>query len=102
MLVGLATLQSHVRYCQVTLDNDQVVYIPVASTDRCSIPRPEPTLLTAAAVARLVAVFQATPAARRTRHANREQPTRLGPPDRGRAEGGRRSDRPGTRPGGGA
>jgi hypothetical protein len=53
-------------------------------------------------VARLVAAFQATPVARRARHANRDQPTRLGPPDRRRAEGGRRSDRPGPRTGGGA
>ena len=101
-LVGLATLSSRVRHCQVALESGQVVYVPVASTDRCVIPRPEPTLLTAEAVARLLAVFDAIPVAQRGSHVNSEQPTRLGSPQRGRASQDRRSRRADSHTGGGA
>jgi hypothetical protein len=50
-LVGLAHLPGHVRHCQVELAPGQIGYIPVASTDLSTQPRPEPTALTHSAVA---------------------------------------------------
>ena len=77
-LAGLAYLPGHIRHCQVELGPDQFAYIPVRSTNLSSEPRREPTVLTATAVAELVATFQAVATARRTTHANRNQSTGLG------------------------
>jgi hypothetical protein len=100
-LVGLAHLPGHVRHCQVELAPGQFVYIPVTCTDLSNQPRPEPTVLTSSAVAELVAIFQAMPAARRKNHATNTQSRRVDPTARQRTRGRRRSHRASPHGGGG-
>jgi len=83
-LTGLAQLPGHIRHCQVEIAPGQFSYVPVSSTDRCTQPCLEPTVLTAAAIADLVALFQAMPAARRKNHAIDNQSRHLDPTARRR------------------
>jgi hypothetical protein len=98
-LTGFAYLPGQVHHCQVETFHDQCAYIPVRCTHLSQEPRSEPTLLTAIAIAELVAIFQAEAPARRSNHAKRKQSPRLGDVARKRTRRGRRSDR--TRPHGG-
>ena len=77
-LAGFAVLPGHVRHCQVEIFHDQYAYVPVCSTNLSQEPRPEPTRLTATAIAELAAIFQAVTPARRSSHAKRKQSPRLG------------------------
>ena len=82
-MVGLANLPGHVRHCQVEIRSDQIIFIPVACTHLSSEPRPLPTLLNPAAVAELVAIFQAARVAakrdaRRKKHATSAKSGRVG------------------------
>jgi hypothetical protein len=89
-LSGLARLPGHVRHCQVEVLPGRIGFVPVRCTDLSTEPRPEPTVLTPAAIEELVAAFQAIRAGRRCDHATRGQPTRLGSsPHRGTRRGGR-------------
>jgi hypothetical protein len=98
-LVGLACLPGHIRHCQVELLTDQIAYIPLRSTNLSTEPRSEPTVVTATAIAELVAIFQAEAKVRRSNHANRKQSARLGTTARQRTHGRRRGHR--SRPHGG-
>jgi hypothetical protein len=91
-LSGLARLPGHIRHCQVEILPGQFGYIPVHCTDLSTEPRPEPTILTVAAIEELVAAFHADRTGRRNRHAPRPQPPRLDPPGSKRARRGRRDD----------
>ncbi len=73
-LSGLARLPGHVRHCQVEVLPGLIAYIPVASTDLSTEPRPEPTVLTVAAVEALLAAFQAVRSGRRGDHAADPKP----------------------------
>src|SRR5690242_12877496 len=95
MLSGLARLPGHVRHCQVEVLPDLIAYIPVASTDLSTEPRPEPTVLTVAAVEALLATFQAVRSGRRGDHAADPKPMRLGTPAPERARRGHRGDHQG-------
>jgi hypothetical protein len=95
-LSGLARLPGHVRHCQVEVLPGLIAYIPVVSTDLCSEPRPEPTVLTVAAVEALLAAFQAVRSGRRSNHAADPKPARLGTPTPERARRGHRSDHQGS------
>src|SRR5690349_3398267 len=64
-LSGLARLPGHVRHCQVEVLPGQIGFVPVRCTDLSTEPRPEPTILTPAAIEELVAAFQAIRAGRR-------------------------------------
>ena len=79
-LSGLARLPGHVRHCQVEVLPGLIAYIPVACTDLSTEPRPEPTVLTVAAVEALLAAFQAVRPGRRGDHAADPKPARLGTP----------------------
>src|SRR5512135_1006211 len=94
-LSGLARLPGHVRHCQAEILPGRIVYIPVTSTDLSNEPRPEPTVLTVAAIEELVAAFQATRSGRRSNHAAHPQPARLGAPAPERARRRHRDDRQG-------
>jgi hypothetical protein len=94
-LSGLARLPGHVRHCQVEVLPGRIAYIPVACTDLSTEPRPEPTVLTLAAIEELVAAFQATCSGRRSNHAAHPQPARLGAPGPERARRSHRDDRQG-------
>jgi hypothetical protein len=100
-LAGLAQLPGHVRPCQVETAPGQFGYLPVRSTDLSTQPRPQPTILTSSAVAELVAVFQAMPTARRTKHATNTQSRRVDHHARQRTSGHRRGHRASPHGGGG-
>jgi hypothetical protein len=93
-LSGLACLPGHIRHCQVEVLPGQIAYIPVASTDLSTEPRPEPTVLTLAALEELVASFQAVRRRRRNHEAHPKSPG-LDTPGTKRARRRRREDRPG-------
>jgi hypothetical protein len=94
-LSGIARLPGHVRHCQVEVLPGLVAYIPVASTDLSTEPRPEPTVLTVAAVEALVAAFQAVSTGRRGNHAPGTKPASLGTPAQRRTRHRHRDDRQG-------
>jgi hypothetical protein len=98
-LIGLAYLPGHVRHCQVELFKDRIAFIPFRSTNLSLEPRSESTVVTATAIAELVAIFQAVPKVRRTNHARGKEFARLGATARQRTHGRRRGDR--SRPHGG-
>ena len=98
-LTGFAYLPGQVQHCQVEIFHDQCAYIPVRCTHLSQEPRSEPTLLSATAIAELVAIFQAVAPARRLSHAKRKQSPRLGTVARKRTRCGRRGNR--ARPHGG-
>jgi hypothetical protein len=98
-LVGLACLPGHIRHCQVELCPDQIAYIPVRSTNLSAEPRPEPTIVTATGIAKLVATFQAVAKVRRANHGHGKQSARLGATARQRTRGRQRGHR--ARPHGG-
>lgn len=84
-LAGIAYLPGHVRHCQVEICPGQFAFIPVRSTNLSPEPHPEPTALTATAIAELVATFQAEVAGTQTRrnnHAQRHQSAGVGGTDR--------------------
>ena len=58
-LTGFTFLRGHIRHCQVEIHSGRVDYVPLASTNLSTEPRPEPTVLTAAAIEELVRAFQA-------------------------------------------
>ena len=92
-LLGLARLPGYVRHCQVEILPGRIAYIPVASTNLSTEPRPEPTVLTGAALEELVAAFQAW-CGRRSNHAASPKSARLDTPDPERSRRGRRGDCP--------
>ena len=89
----------HVRHCQVEILPGQYGYIPVASTDLQAIPRPEPTVLTLAAIEELVVCAQGLGITRKARHATTRKPRSLGPSTARRTSGSGRGNR--SRPHGG-
>jgi hypothetical protein len=94
-LAGLARLPGHVRHCQVEILPGQYGYVPVASTNLQTTPRPEPTVLTLTAVEELVASFQVLGITRKVSHATTPKSRGLGPSAAGRASRrgrGRRSN----------
>jgi hypothetical protein len=100
-LAGIAYLPGHIRHCQVELFPDQFAYIPVRSTNLSTEPRSAATVLTATAIAELVATFQAVAIARRTNHAKRKQSARMVATANQRTRRGRRGDRAHPHGGGG-
>ena len=101
-LSGLARLPGHVRHCQVEVLPGQIATSRSRCTDLSTEPRPEPTVLTLAAIEELVAAFQAVRVGRRCNHATRAQPSTSGhvlPHERTRRR--HRGDRPRPHGGGG-
>ena len=95
MLSGLARLPGHVRHCQVEVLPGLIAYIPVACTDLSAEPRPEPTVLTVAALEALLAAFEAVRSGRRSNHAADPKPAHPGTPAPRRARRGHRGDHQG-------
>ena len=89
-LAGLACVPGHVRHCRVQIMPGIYGLIPVASTDLCATPRPEPTVLTLPALEEMVACVLALPVARRKCHATNRQSKRVGSSGQRPARRGRR------------
>ena len=100
-LNGFAFLRGHIRHCQVDIRPGRIDYVPLASTNLSSEPRPEPTVLTLAGIEELVRAFHAVRNGRRCNHASRTQPERLDAPGRKRTQRRHRGDRPRAHGGGG-
>jgi hypothetical protein len=93
--LGLTGPPGRARYCRVEVLPGQPGYILVASTNLSTEPRPEPTVLTLAAVEELVATFLNWRNGRRSNHATRTQPASLDAPGGRRTQRRHRGDRPG-------
>ena len=101
ILAGFAYLPGQARHAHVEILPGHFGYIPVACTHLSAEPRPAPTILTASAIAEVVAVFQAMHIARRATHAKHGQSQRLESSRRQRARRRRRGDRAHPHGGGG-
>jgi hypothetical protein len=99
--MGIAFLRGHIRHCQVEIRSGRIDYVPLTSTNLSTEPRPEPTVLTVAAVEELVRAFQALRIGRRCNHAARTQPARLDAPGPTRTRRRHRGNHPGAHGGGG-
>ena len=100
-LAGFAYLPGHVQHAQVEIAPGHFSYIPIACTDLSREPRSTPTVVTANAVAELIAAFQAMRIARRAKHAEHNQSQRVEATARQRASGRRRGNHTHSHGGGG-